>query len=466
MRGKHYIFKRIFGFGIVVTLLLSVTACGSSTDDAVRSDVGEQASEEQPVEEETSEAQTESETIQESMFASDEEIAEESETEQAEDGQEEAGLSSGLTAVQDDLKSSRYNGFLTEEFTKPEDIDWKAVFYVGAGLYDDGKFADVRKDIEQAYADGSEEKEYDISEYGLDIFDGQVIRDFIEGTTGLSYEEMNKPLGLQYLEKWDVYATISTGDTNAVDVSIKSGEKDSDGVYTIEYDNDGKPFKARLKENGDYWQFLSNEWNPEGGKEAAVHDMYSEIISKYRDAVTQGWKEDKLKEEKVSAMCVHYTGDDEALEKLGYYLYDIDGDGTEELFIGRKGTPGYKCDIYKVYYVRMGRFSDNVDIDGTERTMYYLADDDTLYEDFSGSARDGVLAHYNVLASGEVEMLTPIDRIIFNEDEEGGEEHPWYYGKGYGYVMERMSRSEFQSYSDKAEASYKYLDYTSLSEWE
>ena len=114
----------------------------------------------------------------------------------------------------------------------------------------------------------------------------------------------------------------------------------------------------------------------------------------------------------------------------------------------------------------MGRFSDNVDIDGTERTMYYLADDDTLYEDFSGSARDGVLAHYNVLASGEVEMLTPIDRIIFNEDEEGGEEHPWYYGKGYGYVMERMSRSEFQSYSDKAEASYKYLDYTSLSEWE
>lgn len=467
MGKKEMTCKRIFGILLAGVLIFMTSACGTSADTSAEATMEASA---EPTEESTENDEQGTEVKAEDkdaddageeslMFSDDEEEKKEAATETASEEQPE--LSPELQAIQDDLQNVKYNGFLTEEYTKPEDIDWSEVLYVGAGLYDDEKYADIYEDVKKEYIAAIGGDGYDVEEFGLDIFDGQKLRDYVEGTSGLSASDVKLPL--EYFKKWDIYAASGTGDTNQIGVAVISAEKDDDGVYSVKYLNAEKPFLVKMKENGDYWQFISNEWDPDNGRKAAIHETYSEIISKYSDALTQGWDKQKLKDEKLSNLCLRYAGDADALEKAGYYLYDVDGDGTDELFIGEKAGDGTHANVWQMYYIRMGRCSWDAKSD--EDDIFYLADDGTFYEESSKKAGEEKLTHDELWSTGPVEMLNQIDSVIYTESGDAGADKPWYYGQGYGFEKESISKKKYDDYINKAEKSYVDIDYRPLSEW-
>ncbi len=353
---------------------------------------------------------------------------------------EASSLSPELQKIENDLQSTKYNGFLTEEYTKPEDIRWTEVFYVGAGLLmDDDKLSKINNELMQAYMKETGTDESEFQDFSFDVYEGQVIRDFVKGTSGFSVDEVADKLGLTYSEKWDVFAGTGSGDTNMVGIKVLSGDKDDDGVYTVRYENYGQPFKLRLKENGDYWQFFSNEWDPADGRTSAINSYYNEAIEEFE-------KE-------------HDTGD------LGYWLHDIDGDGTVELFLGKVREGDRDGSIDRLYYIRMGQLSECPEVKGDDLNRFYIAGDDTLYEakvDDSGKKR---IMHYDVSGLGSVIMLFPIDMVLYDKNGKNGEENPWYYGKGNGYIKEKISEKEFEDYRINAGKAFRNPEYVPLSEW-
>lgn len=360
--------------------------------------------------------------------------------EEAKSSSEGGSLSPELQALEDDLQSSRYNGFLTEEYTKPEDIKWTEVFYVGAGLYLEGeKLSEINDELMKAYMEETGTDESEFEDFSFDVYDGQVIRDFVKGTSGFSAEEVADKLGLTYFKKWDVYAGTGASDTNMVGIKVLSAEKDDDGIYTVKYENNGQPFKLRIKENGDYWQFFLNEWDPEDGRTSAIHSYYTKAIQEFEKD--------------------HDTKD------LGYWLHDVDGDGTVELFIGKVRKGDKDGSIDRMYYIRMGELSECPEIKGDDKNRFYIAKDDTIYEanvDSSGKKR---IIHYNLYGLGSVIMLFPIDRVLYDKNGENGEENPWYYAKGNGFVKEKISEKEFEDYRINAGKTFRDPEYIPLSEW-
>ena len=352
-----------------------------------------------------------------------------------------------LSELETQLKTNRYIGFLTEEFLTPEDIPWKGVFYMGAGLYDDEKYEDDIDDIKDAFCKGSEEDREIADEFGLDIFDGEVLRDFVKGTSGIDVADVRKPLGLTYFDKWDIYVQYSAGDANAVDIKLISMETDVDGEMTIEYENAGEPFTLVLEKNGDYLRFISNVWTPPEGRSNTIHEMYSEAITEYKENPSY------------------------PIDKTGYYLFDINGDNIEELFIEELKNGKHAPNIFRIYTVRMGKLKDYYDIRGSEHDCFYLSDDNTIYEQIYSGAFQTYFLHWKDASQNTIPWLICTDVLVYNEEHEGGAEHPWYRAtNNYLYENEeyqdRISEEEFNKWYDEMNDSLVLNTGTPLSEWE
>ncbi len=369
-----------------------------------------------------------------------------------------------IEEIRDDFVSRRYNGFLVAEFRNPEEIQWNEVLYLGSGIVTD-EFADAEKEIAKLYG---EEWDYDPYEFGgVDIIKAEDMVNYIKDTSGIEIKKGDKVDGFSYYEKWDVYASSSATDTNEVGVDIKSVNLEDD-IYTVDYISFDVPMEVKMKRNGDSWQFISNEWNPEGGRDAAISAMYDEIIEKYKAALDEGWDENKIKKEKLSGMLSLWTGKGDAVDRLGYALMDIDDDGTDELLLGEVAKGDRPNLLYQIYYAKRGNRSWIYDIDAGPKTFYYLADDNTIYKDTSGGATDGRLVHIELCHMAQYLDIRPLDVMVYSEDGPAGADKPWYSSEGYGYDntdnWKSISESEFNEKTDKAKASYVQIDFTPFSE--
>lgn len=369
-------------------------------------------------------------------------------------------------SIQDDLLSIRYNGFLTAEYTCPEDIDWDEVLYLGAGIRTD-EFKEVESKLEKMY---SEEAGYDVTEYGgIDIFKSDDVDKFIKDTSGVEPEDVNFPPHLTYYDKWDVYVSSSATDTNQVDVQVtKVTEKD--GVYTVDYNSFDVPMQVKMLNNGESWQFISNLWNPEEGRDKAVQKKYDSILDDYAKALCGNLSEEQIKADHFNDMVEMYQNLSDPLLKVGYAFYDIDGDKMDELVIGEITDAKKPTVLIDVFSYRCGNFTKVWDIDGGERDRFYLADDRTVYEESSSGAKEMTLINHNISAAGPYINLFVKDAIIYSEDAVGGARRPWYYADGYDYTSketwEKISEEEFNDYWDYAEDSYVHIDLTPFIERE
>lgn len=436
MSGKNYLFLTVLMSAVVIA------GCGNvnvNVDNAPAEDVSqveEEPGEDVSATEDTSDADDDGTALEEPAGnVSDEDIL-------------------------NDLTSRRYNGFLVAEFSNPKEIQWNEVLYLGAGIATD-EFADAEKEIAKLY---SEEWGYDPYEFGgIDVIKADDMVKFIKDTSGIELKKGDPVDGFTYYEKWDVYASSSATDTNETGVDIESVKLEDD-IYTVDYISYDVPMEVKMKRNGDSWQFISNEWNPEGGRDAAIKAMYDEIIEKYKTAINEGWDDDKIEKEKLSGMLSLWMGREDTADRLGYALMDIDDDGTDELLFGEVGIGNRPNLLYQIYYAKRGNRSWVYDIDAGPKSFYYLAEDNTIYKDMSGGASDGRLVHLQPYLMAQYLEIKPLDVMVYSEDGPEGADKPWYYSEGYAYEStdnwKSISKEEFDENTDKAKASYVRIDFT------
>ncbi len=373
-----------------------------------------------------------------------------------------------LEKVEKDLGEMKYNGFIVAEFVSPKDIFWDEVFYNGADT-------DISKyDQDQIEKDFLKETGDEEIYASLTFVGKKEAEDFVKKTTGMTFGEMAHPLNWLYLQDQDVYV-FEHGDTNYVQAKVISGTRKGDELsidYMLGYFDEneeipeGPVYRLVMNEGPDGYVFVSNLWNPPGGREAAVQEIYDGIIQKYARAVSEGWDMGKLTESNLSylpGLFRNTRGEDfDPMEKMGYYFRDLDNDGTDELFIGADSDGEYPETVFEVYGVRDGDWIRIVS--AGERDRYYLSEDNTFYNEGSSSASNYVLIHYGI--EGSYKFLKPIDGIIYDMDFSDPDKEPWYYSKNDFWDTENaehISEKMYDDYEKKAEDSYVWIDYTPFS---
>ncbi len=234
----------------------------------------------------------------------------------------------------------------------------------------------------------------------------------------------------------------------------------TNGVYEIFYETDAKgsykpSFRVRFMKVKDKLDFLSNEWY-EKDKAKIAGSLYDDIIQQYAVAVYENWDPGTLQMNGLSYLC-GMSYDDDSMNRIGYYLHDVDKNGVDELFIGEKFTADYKPSIYQVYTVADGELK--LLIEGGERDRYYLSKDDTFYNEGSSSASSYAVFHFNMDAFG---ALSPVDGVIYDGSAAG----PYFSTVTCDWDITKakpVDQTYFDNYVSKAEGAYVNIGYTPLS---
>ena len=267
------------------------------------------------------------------------------------------------------------NGFFTCTYVRPEEIVWGSVLYNGGGID-----TELSKEEEEAF------KETVNGEILTDItaIRGEDLKEYVEDTTGTSYDDAICPIGWTYLEDFDLYC-FEHGDTNYIDVSFKDGSYD-DGVYTLHYDGYDDLYepcrleaKVRRLDDGSY-NFISNIPSTWDGNDV-IAGAYGGILRKYYRCLAYERSYEYLDNQDVNTHCVFAYSYADAkggspLEYVGYDLRDINGDGKDELFIGPMDAYGSTF-IYQIYTL-----SDDLPkllIDCSYRGYVHLLPDNGIY---------------------------------------------------------------------------------------
>lgn len=152
-------------------------------------------------------------------------------------------------------------GFLLSDYERPQEINWDEVFYAGAGLEMDAiSEEETRKylavvDQEEIYTD-------------INRLTAMQIEEFVQKKTGLSYQEMERPLSWVYLPEEKLYFS-EHGDTNYMNFTCVSGQQTDDEIYELQcIPGEGEedllsyysPCVLTLKKSGADYQFCSNRF--------------------------------------------------------------------------------------------------------------------------------------------------------------------------------------------------------------
>lgn len=448
-------------FILIVSLLLSliISGCGKKAEEFVFEDSKEdvdKVSQEYGLEE-TEKAEPEEEEQEKPKEKEPETKKEEKPEEKKEEVPKNGPISkTDLAEIEKTLNSASYNGFLQCEYNKPADIFWNEVLYNGCDICRN-KLSAKEKELYVA-AGGSSEP---LGE--LFIFKKSDVEGFVKKMTGEDYSRATHPLTWIYLDKADIYVN-EHGDTNFNPVKCVSGNI-TDGIYEIFYEKDfngaNKPtFRAAFKKDKGIINFISNEWY-EKNKAQIVNELYDEIIQKYAVAVYEQWDPNELERARLSYLPgLDYEND--PMNRIGYYLHDVDKDGIEELFIGENYTGDYMTSIYQVYTVTDGE--RRIVFEGGERDRYYLGKDDTIYNEGSGSASNFVLFHYKM--EGPYKQLYPIDGVVYEASLVDPSKGPYFSSPTCNWDVtnaKQVDQTFFDSYVSKAESNYANIRYTPLS---
>ena len=97
-----------------------------------------------------------------------------------------------------------------------------------------------------------------------------------------------------------------------------------------------------------------------------------------------GWNIGQFQEQNLCYLAGYYV---QTFNKLGYFLQDIDNNGTAELFIGAldDGSETDEEMFFDMYTLINGGIPSLVTTSG-ERDRYYLCTDNTIANEGSGSA--------------------------------------------------------------------------------
>lgn len=150
--------------------------------------------------------------------------------------------------------------------------------------------------------------------------------------------------------------------------------------------------------------------------------LYGEILDGYFDALLQGFGPQEYMDRGLNYL-VGMVAD---VNKVGYAMDDVDGDGVSELMIGSV-EDGM---IYAMYTVKDGQ--ETQIIDAMERSTYQLTSDGLiLNRGTNGAASYG----YNLyrLENGSLQFQ---DALVFDAAKD--EKNPWFYTKNSEWAQDAL----------------------------
>lgn len=140
-------------------------------------------------------------------------------------------------------------------------------------------------------------------------------------------------------------------------------------------------------------------------------DPYENILKKYETAIETGWDPGVCVENDLSFLVGYHAGQPES---LGYSQRDLDGNGTPELIISDGSV------IYDLYTLSPEQKSVKL-LSGSERMVYSLCQDGTIFYRGSGSAFLTGFVLYRV-QDGKLEA-----EKAYLYDAGQDPEHPWFH---------------------------------------
>lgn len=179
-----------------------------------------------------------------------------------EGGTERSLTEEELQQFSDYVSQNENYGFLLSVYDTPADIVLDELFYSGAGMdterVDDEEIAAYLKET------GDEELYTDLTR-----LTGLQTDTFLQEKTGLSYNQMNRPLTWIYLPKYDAYYW-EHGDTNYQSFRCIAGSTEDEENFTLEvvpeagYEGEDQsgyhiiPYETTVRKNATGYQFVSN----------------------------------------------------------------------------------------------------------------------------------------------------------------------------------------------------------------
>lgn len=157
--------------------------------------------------------------------------------------------------------------------------------------------------------------------------------------------------------------------------------------------------------------------------------LYGEILDNYFDALLQGLEPADYLDKGLNYLPAMVKD----VEKVGYSLEDLDGDGTSELLIGAVGE-NY---IYALYSVVDGE--EVMVINASERSTYQICSDGVILNRGSNSAASYGYNLYS-FAGG---TLTFQDALVC--DASLDEKNPWFYTRDEAWSAENLEALDTQS---------------------
>ncbi len=157
--------------------------------------------------------------------------------------------------------------------------------------------------------------------------------------------------------------------------------------------------------------------------------VYYPILAKYQKAIEEKWDRTKLDENDM-CMLLEYEISYDGGERLGYAFFDMNKDGTEELFIGTRYDDS-GLDILDLYTVREQKVC-HISGSSERHALYLTMEPNSRYKLASVSSDSAYQSNTRtyLLKSDGI-----YGEIIIKFDAEQDSQNPWSLGK---YNMDRL----------------------------
>lgn len=186
-------------------------------------------------------------------------------------------------------------------------------------------------------------------------------------------------------------------DTLPADILVETGSTESQGAEETTTGEQVSSVEAGTESSESGEGIVDDAKIGEPGSLEGMNDQYQVIVDKYRTMIQEQWDYGKIYNEELSTMIPMFY-DQNAASMVGFTLYDINGDGTQELLIGETDTdePVNRL-IFDAYTMKNGK-AEQI-FTSHERNLYYLINDEAGVmlignEGSNGAANSGWFYYY------------------------------------------------------------------------
>ncbi|MDO5344629.1 MAG: hypothetical protein Q4E91_02665 [Lachnospiraceae bacterium] len=184
-------------------------------------------------------------------------------------------------------------------------------------------------------------------------------------------------------------------------------------------------------------------------------ELYRPVLDQYNTALLEQWSMQEYAAAGLCALCAYYTNP----SQVGYWLEDVDNNGTEELLVGETEAQGEAGGMIFQLYAVYGQTPVLI-ASSTENSRYYLCTDGIIAkEEFDGA--ESLFAYY--MADSDNAVLTLTEAVIYDGTQEG--ETPWFYSRTGTDVSDAMPVFEADAIEIMDSHEHEAIEYLAFADY-